>query len=111
MEDTLMFIQPEYFVAIITSYADSIGESGITFGTGKQRRMLNSMARSYSQETDGIVIFGNAKDNSLIHAYYHGIEVYPSHDGEDERIVFVCTSNGCLEKLRENDSGFYLEMA
>lgn len=106
-----MFIQPEYFIAIIQSYSDAIGESGITFGTGKQRRMLNSMARTYSQDTDGIVIFGYAKDNSLIHAYYHGNEVRPVHDGEDEQIVFVSTSNGCLEKLKEGDNGFYLEMA
>lgn len=104
-----MFIQPHYHIAILKSFSDYIGESGVVFGDRNARAMLQKMARSYSKESNYIVIFGRVDDSNAERIYFHGQEVHAVQN--EDNVSYICITNGFIEEIKEGDTGFYLAPA
>lgn len=103
-----MIINATYYVSVLSSLSNIIGEDGIAFGDSKNRSLLKRLAKSYSQKCDDLVIFGRVDDMPET-AYFHGSTLSVTYDDELNASFFFVDGDTVL-LLKESDSGgFALE--
>ena len=103
-----MIINAYYYVSVLASLTNVLGEEGIVFGDSKNRTLLKRLAKAYSEQCDDLVIFGQVDDMPET-AYFHGRALSVGYD--DELNATYCFANGDeILVLKESDcGGFFLD--